>query len=100
MLRKGLLLILAILILQGCKDMSEEEKEKVVKEATESAIQYFREQKEWDVVINEHEFTTRTNGAEIFLFGYQKGNEDNRIHAMVNFAEDKYEVLLIGYDEE
>lgn len=52
------------------------------------------------MVINEHEFTTRINGTEIFLFGYQKGNEENRIHAMVNFSEDKYEVSLIGYDEE
>lgn len=99
MLRKGLLLLLAVLILQGCNDMSKEEKETIIKEATESAIQHFKEQKGWDVVINEHEFTTRSNGSEIFLFGYQKGNEDNRIHAMVNFSGDKYEVSLIGYDE-
>jgi hypothetical protein len=100
MIKKGMLLILAVFILQGCNDISKEEKEKIVKEATESAVQYFKEQKGWDVVINEHVFTTRTNGTEIFLFGYQKGNKDNRIHAMVNFSEDNYEVSLIGYDEE
>lgn len=100
MLRRILVLVLAALILQGCNDMSKEEKEEIVEKSTESAIQYFKEQKGWDVVINEHEFTDRTDGTEIFLFGYEKGNKDNRVHAMVNFAEGKYEVSLIGFDED
>ena len=87
------------LLLQGCGGMTQEEKNEVVQKSTESAIEYFKEQKGWDVVIDSHEFTSRTNGTEIFLYGYQKGNEDNKIHAMVTFAEEKYEVSLIGYDE-
>ncbi|WP_158587639.1 hypothetical protein [Neobacillus notoginsengisoli] len=52
-----------------------------------------------EVIINDYEFTSRTQGTEIFLYGYEKGNKSNRIYAMVNFAEKKYEVSLIGYDE-
>ncbi|MCM3707831.1 MULTISPECIES: hypothetical protein [Cytobacillus] len=100
MLKRILLLIMAALILQGCSDMSKEEEERIVEKSTESAVQYFNEEEGMDVVINEHEFTTRTNGTEIFLYGYEKGNEDNRIHAMVSFEDDKFEVQLIGFDEE
>ena len=33
---------MAALILQGCNDMSKEEKEEIVEKSTESAVQYYR----------------------------------------------------------
>lgn len=85
-------MVLTALILQGCNDKSKEEKQEIVEKSTGTAVQYFKEQKGWDVVTNEHDFTDRTDGTEIFLFGYEKGNKDNRVHAKVNFSEGKYEV--------
>lgn len=99
MLKKSISLLFALLILQGCNGMSKEEEQKIVQKATHSARAYFQAEMGWDVVITKHEFTSRTNGTEIFLYGHQEGDKENKIEAMVDYSKD-YEVELIGADKE
>lgn len=79
--------------------MSKEEEQKIVQKATHSARAYFQEEMGWDVVIEDHEFTSRKNGTEIFLYGHQEGDKENKIEAMVDYSID-FEVELIGFDKE
>ncbi len=97
MLKHTLSLLLLLIILQGCNSMSKDEEQEIVQKATHSARAYFQAELGWDVVIEDHEFTSRKNGTEVFLYGHQEGDKENRIDAMVDFSKD-YEVESIGFD--
>ncbi|MFG6496257.1 DUF1433 domain-containing protein [Fictibacillus sp. UD] len=79
--------------------MSQEEEQEIVQKATHSARAYFQEEMGWDVVIENHKFTSHKNGTEVFLYGHQEGDKENKIEAMVDFSKD-YEVESVGFDKE
>ncbi|WHX40365.1 hypothetical protein QNH36_22435 [Mesobacillus sp. AQ2] len=97
---KNLLVVLlfSLSILQGCNNMDENKQEEILEKAIHAANEEFKKQMGWEIVVDDHEFTTRTEGTELFLYGYKKGDKQNKITATVDYSEE-YKVQSIGYTE-
>ncbi|WP_137790948.1 hypothetical protein [Bacillus sp. E(2018)] len=92
-------IISILLILQGCNEISEKEEDKIVQRSTQLAKAYFKEKLGYAIVVNNHEFSSRTDGTEIFIYGYEKGDKANKVSATIDYSEDEYEVQMVGTDK-
>ncbi|MBH0156619.1 hypothetical protein IHV10_09585 [Fictibacillus sp. 5RED26] len=99
MLKRVFILLLLSILLLGCKDISEKEEDKIVQRSTQLAKAYFKEKLGYEIVVNKHEFTTRTNGTEIYIYGYEKGDKENKISATIDYSGDEYKVQMVGTDK-
>lgn len=79
-----------------------EDKDEVVKKATEEAIDYAKEIEGKEFVPNgEYEFTSAIGGGTIWIDGHYKDNPSERVVVTIgyNYEEDRYEGEAFGYGE-
>ncbi|ANC78791.1 hypothetical protein ABE65_019110 [Fictibacillus phosphorivorans] len=79
--------------------MSKKEEDKIVQRSTQLAKAYFKEKLGYEIIVNKHEFTSRTNGTEIFIYGYEKGDKENKVSATIDYSGDEYKVQMVGIDK-
>ena len=70
------LIIMVTLILGGCSNMKESEKQALYQEAESSVVQYFKQKYELDVVITSKELLPEMAVSQIGLKGHVKDHED------------------------
>ncbi|MGM0805568.1 MAG: hypothetical protein ACQET8_12550 [Bacillota bacterium] len=92
-------IISILLIVQGCNDISEKKEDKIVQRSTQLARAYFKEKFGYAIVVDNHKFSSRTDGTEIFIYGYEKGDKENKVSATIDYSEDEYEVQMVGTDK-
>lgn len=98
MLKRVFLLMLLSILLLGCRGMSEEEEDKIVQRSTQLAKAYFNEKLGYEIVVNKHAFTSRTNVTEIYIYGYEKGDKENKVSATIDYSGDEFKVQMVGTD--
>lgn len=79
--------------------MSKKKEDRIVQRSTQLAKAYFKEKLGYEIVVNNHEFSSRTNGTEIFIYGYEKGDKENKVSATIDYSGDEYEVQMVGTDK-
>jgi hypothetical protein len=96
---KLVLIVCTSFMLTACNG---EDKDEVVKKATEEAINYAKEIKGKEFVPNgEYELTSAIGGGTVWIDGYFKDNPSERVDVTIdyNYEEDRYKGSGFGYGE-
>ncbi len=92
MSRIQVILITALLLLEGCQ-MDNQEKKEIKEKATEVAVDYFKKEKDLEIKVYDVELQSTLGAGAIIVYAEVIG-EDKEVYATIRY--DDYEVLSNG----
>ncbi|AJG77768.1 hypothetical protein FOC75_03360 [Bacillus cereus] len=96
----GLIIIFTIIFSGGCSMNTDKknEEQKIVEKANETAIKYFKEKENLDVVITGYEFAP-SDFQTVFIKGHVKDDKTQAFTVHVEYGDSDYRVTSRTYSE-
>ncbi|WP_028403256.1 hypothetical protein [Ectobacillus panaciterrae] len=93
------MLLIGSLLAGGCSIMKNKtEDKKLLKNAEEETVKFFKEKEHVDVIVTKSEFSSAIGGDTIFVDGYVKEDPTRKISADVHYK-DNYNIDSFGLDK-
>ncbi|MBE0337826.1 MULTISPECIES: hypothetical protein [Paenibacillus] len=80
-----LALILIVMYLGGCSNLSDKEKQELVDVATPIGVDFIKEHYNADFILKDYAVDDPAVHSRLYLYGYIKGHEDNKITIYYNY---------------
>ncbi|ACO27447.1 hypothetical protein ABE42_32585 [Bacillus thuringiensis] len=93
-----LFIILTLILLGGCTIDQKNEEQQIVEKANETAIQYFKEKENLDVVITGYEFAP-SDFQTVFIDGHVKGDKSKTFGVGVEYGGGEYNISSRSYSK-
>ncbi|HFJ9451614.1 TPA: hypothetical protein ACGW67_002769 [Bacillus tropicus] len=74
----------------------EKEQNEMKEKASQSAIEYFKKEKNWDITVTKVEFSTDISRSRLEVSGYISGDKQKKVSASIDYSND-YTVGSISY---
>lgn len=87
------ILLILTFAMGGCSSMSTADQQKIVETATPISTEYIKQYYNAEFVITSHDVDDPSIHSRLYLYGYVKGHEDERITVSYNY--DTQEVLSV-----